>query len=457
MLSYVNFTINTKKYLIREKYPIIVKCNIFVKKAVKMAQNEEHSPLASFFVFDSDVPAVEGATVDILYYYPECKTREEINRRDVEAGISSTFIFFCKQFKPDSPCDYIFTGKREIALQRFDGDIFFCVSIHSTSSTKRLLLKQILLTCKQIIDVSIGPMYRDPKTKKISPQWIDLLQHLLPDVIDVINWKDPVFELLWDAYSPSTSHITSKLNEVNEKLVTLMNKYNMITSIIMTWRDKVITFQGIDPELARILTLLVYHKFKTFFPNKLKRREGRLQWTVGFSFAENGGVQFYSPPVFWKGKMNPLCVLQLNKIRIICLLDTKKIEDINVLRGFTVEIGPLAWNIDCIESKSNLIKKETNFGTNVGVNLHHISVSHKLNITSNKVQEYDYNTIEHGILLADEFSNRFNGTRSGLVPLGNNFFSMFAHDEESNDDYTVMQVKSKTISNTISQFEAIKN
>ena len=116
--------------------------------------------LCSFFVFDSNIAQEEGAVVDILFYYPEKNDRESLLKRQVEAGLSSTFLFFCKQFRPSENCDYVFTGKREISLLEIGEGIYFSLSIRSNTQTKRLLLQSILNTCKSILFLSIGPMKR---------------------------------------------------------------------------------------------------------------------------------------------------------------------------------------------------------------------------------------------------------------------------------------------------------
>ena len=107
--------------------------------------------LCSFFVFDSNIAQEEGAVVDILFYYPEKNDRESLLKRQVEAGLSSTFLFFCKQFRPSENCDYVFTGKREISLLEIGEGIYFSLSIRSITQTKRLLLQSILNTCKSIL------------------------------------------------------------------------------------------------------------------------------------------------------------------------------------------------------------------------------------------------------------------------------------------------------------------
>ena len=423
----------------------------------KMSDLLKDSPISSFFVFDSDVPPIEGATVDILYYYPECKTKEEINRRDVEAGISSTFIYFCKQFRPDSPCDYVFTGKREIALLELEDGIFFSVSIHSNTSTRRLLLKEILSTIKEILFMSIGPMQKDQKTKKVSQKWRDLLALTMSSIISVINWKDPVFELLWNAYSPSTSQTQEEINDLNAALDKLLKDYPMISTLILTWRDKVISFKGCEPELCRLITLLVYHKYKVFFPRKMKKREDLLYWTVGFAKNELNAIEFYTPPTYWKGILHPLCVLQFNKFRIILLLDPKQIYDINILQPFTKGIYPIVKGLDDVEKQNIGQKKDNTFGKKVGVKLHHLYDNKSMIVTSNKVQVYDFEVVERGVLLAHEFSNQIGELCKGIIPLGNNFYSYFIRDLGKQDVYTVMQFKTKGTSDALNSFEKIVN
>ena len=418
-----------------------------------MSKIGENSCLSSFFVFDSNVPPVEGASVDILFYYPEPKTTEDKNRCDVEAGISTTFLFFCKQFRPDTPCDYVFTGKREIALLEISHGIFFSVSIHSNSSTRRLLLHQILKTCRDILFLTIGKP--DPNEEKLSPQWRELLQMHMLSIISVINWNDLVFELLWDAYSPYRSKNPSVIDTLNKEIDNLMEKYPMISSLIISWRDKVITFKKCDPMLCRLLTLLIFHKYAVFFPNKMKKREGMLYWTVGFSINENGASEIYTPPIFWNGLYRPLCALQLDKIRIILLLDPKSIENIFVLRDFTIDLSEV---LDNLNLGSNVQKTENYFGKMVGVNLQHEYKDMSLKIMSNKIQVYDLETIERGILLANEFSSKIASNSCGIIPLGNNFYSHFIHENNQKEIFTVMQFKSKNLQETVKSFnDLLKN
>ena len=417
-----------------------------------MSKIDENSCLSSFFVFDSSVPPEEGASVDILYYYPEPKTPEEKNRCDVEAGISTTFLFFCKQFKPETPCDYVFTGKREIALLEISHGIFFNVSIHSNSPTRRLLLHQILKTCRDILFLTIGRP--DPKKETISPQWRKLLQMHISSIVKVINWNDLVFELLWDAYSPYRSKNPSVIESLNKELDHLLEKYPMITSMIISWRDKVITFKKCDPMLCRLLTLLIFHKYAVFFPHKMKKREGMLYWTVGFSKDENGASQIYTPPIYWKDEYRPLCALQLDKIRIILLLNATAIENIFILRDFTVDLSEV---LDNLNLGSDIQKTENYFGKRVGVNLQHKYKDMSLKITSNKIQVYDFSTIERGILLANEFSSKIASNSTGIIPLGNNFYSHFIHENNNKEIFTVMQFRSKNLQETAQTFNDLLN
>lgn len=411
-----------------------------------MTEIDEFSSLSSFFVFNEEMPG-ESEKVKCYYYYPECTTREQINKQDVEVGISSTFIFFTKNFKPDTPCDYIFTGKREIGLLHIGGGIYFNVSIKSSTSTKRFLLNRILNNILLILNCVAGPISFEKDTNKVSQEWITRLQMFMPSIIKVINWRDPVFEMLFDSYFPSDSHLSLSKFDSDKQINNVLQEFPCVSSIIFTWRDKIINFQGIDSRTARILTLLVFHKFEPFFPYKIKKREDVLRWTIGFTKKQDQ-LEVFTPPVFVNGSVHPIAVLQLNKIRIILLLDAKKITDINILQSITRHLNPIAHAFDTIETK-------VNSQTKIKIRLNFISFTNMLKISNNNVQIYDFETIERGILLAHGFSVRLGKNSTGTFPLGNNFHSFFHCDPEQMDSFVVMQFKPKSISDGINVFSDI--
>ncbi|EAY14136.1 hypothetical protein TVAG_351840 [Trichomonas vaginalis G3] len=421
-----------------------------------MSELDQSSPLSSFFVFSSELPE-EGETVKVFYYYPECKTQEDINNRDLETGISSTFVFFANRFNPDNPCDYIFTGKREIGLLEIGNGIFFNVSIKSTTGTKRILLNQILKTCLLMLNYVAGPLTLENDNKSVSKEWISRLQTTMPHIIKIINWKDPVFELLWDSFVPSQTHLNSKQSVQDEQIRETMKKYPFIESVIFTWRDKIITMHGIEPQIARILSMLVFHKFEMFFPFKTKKREDVLRWTIGFIMGPDKSIEIFTPPIFYNDKIHPLAVLQLNKIRIIVLLDPFKIFDINLLQQFSKDINPVARSFDSIESRSNSIIKQNIFNNNTGIRMNYSPNSHELNITNNNIQIYDCETIERGILLSHAFSKRIGPESRGIIPLNGSFYSFFDSYPYKFELIEVMQFKPKSLSEALEEFSKLED
>lgn len=411
----------------------------------------ESTDLYNLFIFDSNVPPVEGAKIDIIYYYPPCKTAEDNNKRDIEAGLASAFIFFCKHFKPSEPCDYVFSGKKEISLLDLGKGIILCCSIHSTTSTKRRLLHQILSTIKDILYLTIGPM--NIVDGKIQEGWITLLQNVMPHIIEVINWRDSVFDYLLDAFLPSTSHFKLASDDTSINIDAVLARFPMVQSIIFAWRNKIIFYENCDPSVAKLLTLLVFNKFKTYFPFKIKKREDVMRWTVGFTKSSKG-VEIYTPPVFIKDKISALAVLQLNKIRVIILLDPRKTTDINDLQKFSKAVNTIALKLDRAESRH--FEKDNCFGASVGVKLTHLVDSHRLIISNNKVEAYDYGVIEKGILLSHEFAHIIGQNATGLIPLKNSFHAFFNCDKHK-DKYTVMQFKPKNTSEALEHIEDITN
>ena len=407
---------------------------------IMSAEAEGCSKLANFIVFDANVSPEEGAVVDILYTYPKVETREERNMRDVEAGLCVTFVYFCDQFRPFAPCDYVFTGKREISLLPIGNNIYFSASVLSERSTRRLLLRSVLEMCRSILYLSV----RDWKRRSdgsLPPAFRSAVQRLMPSILKVIRWDDLMFDKLWDAYMPAI--VPQKiLNRRVQRLREVKQKWSMVEAMILTNRSKVITYDC-DPNLARLLVLLVTNKFPEFFPRKMRKRENRMRWSIGFYKDETGAMNIHTPPVLWEGKMYALTVLQLNKVRLLMLVNPTEMMNIDSFCAISRDVSEVMFEVDKLEGA---VKPGKNpFGKVSVVKLKHSG--YELAITNNNVKHYDYSTIEKAVLLCHEFSHALGPQSSSLFSIGKGFYAYFERNE--GECYVAAQIKAKGLSDEI--------
>lgn len=405
------------------------------------------SNLANFIVFDANVSPEEGAVVDIIYTYPAVETREDKNLRDVEAGLGVTFVYFCEQFRPTAPCDYVFTGKREISLIPIGNNVYFSASVRSERSTRRLLLHSVLKMCRSMLYLNVRENWTRCEDGSLPQSFRSAVQRLMPSILKVIRWDDLMFDKLWDSYMPAAMH-SPQLAQCTEKLRTVKEKWSMVDAMILTNRSKVISFDC-DPNLARLLVVLVTNKFPEYFPRKMKKKENRMRWAIGFYKDETGAMNIHMPPVLWNGRMYALAVLQMNKVRILMLVKPLEVANIDAFCAISCDVSDIMFSVDRLESTVKV--RKNHFDKVSVVKLKH--TGHELVITNNNVKHYDYSTIEKAVLLCHEFSHALGMPSRSLFNIGKGFYAYFERD--SGECYVAAQIKSKGLSDEIQKMSKI--
>ena len=400
-------------------------------------------------VFDSKVSLEEGSFNDVLFYYsssPEDNEFRPIN----EAGILTTFLLVPEQFGSTDRCDYIFSGKREISLLHIGEELYFAASLLCNTPTHRTVLKNVLETCKNMLFLNLTQPKRN-QDDKFDQSWKNSLKALMPNILNTIRWNDLVFTQLWNAYLPNLS-IRSEIKEsINKELTELSVKFDFIKNAIITLQDKVVSSIHYDDEVfTRVVPLLVNSKFKPYFPRKCKKRENVMRWIIGFVKEPDNSLTCFSPPIFYEGKIYALFALQLNKVRLILVIDPWK-TNLTILSDVSRDAYPILKKCDHSSSVSNAVKKSKNFDDKIGVKLCH--KGSELELVNHQIQPFHYNTIERGVLSAHAFGNMTGPNSSGSFPVDNTFISYYER-KDGIDNIIVIDDK-KNISSRISNAKKI--
>ncbi|OHT02045.1 hypothetical protein TRFO_30962 [Tritrichomonas foetus] len=379
--------------------------------------------LFNFIVFDSIVEEKEGAVNDVFYSFStNNEFNNDENRKMIEVGILTTFIFFCNNFKPNNNCDYIFTGKREICLIHIGESVFISASLISTVATHRLVLQSVLNSIKNILFLNILPPKRNGNGK-ITNEFQTGINKFLPQIISLIRWNDLIFTELWDASLPLVGLSQQSRNLFEYDLREVQNDNDFIFGLILTVRDKLIAHTT-DPELSRLLITLIFSKFSFFFPRKLKKKENVLRWIIGYNKEQNGSINVFTPPIIWNGKKYAIAALQYNKVRLIMILDPNKTDLYSQLNTITKKLSLIMFRCDSLDDPTMKIKNI--FGKQIGAKLIHMPASKELKLLTNKLQQYDYKTIENGMLIAYKTSLNLKGNiSSGVFPVSDGFMVFF--------------------------------
>ncbi|KAH0785757.1 hypothetical protein GPJ56_010319 [Histomonas meleagridis] len=420
---------------------------------------EEITPnysLYNFIVFDFVVSEEEGSSNDVLFYYCSSDNPEDSSqmRQVNEAGILTTFLYVPEQFGTSKNCDYIFSGKREFSLLPIGENLFFSASLLSTKPTHRLVLNTVLETVKNMLFMNLAKPKR--VNGKFDPQWRNGLKGLMPHILNVIRWNDLVFTQLWNAYIPCLTIPDDRKLLFKEQLMKIQQKFDFITNAIITLQDKVVSSIHHDPIFTRILSLLINSKFKPYFPRKCKKRENVMQWIIGYVKEPDGSITCFTPPVYYEDRTYALSALQLNKVRLILVIDPRKIYDLNVLAEVTKDAFPILRTCDHSTSISATLKKSGSFQEKTGVKLcHHIEEA-ELELINHQIQPFHYNKIEIGVLHAHDFGNLTGSNSNGVFPVDKEgqFISYFERRKET-DTIVVVENKSKGISGEIEQARKI--
>lgn len=412
---------------------------------------EETAPnysLFNFMVFDSRVPMEEGALNDVLFYFSSSQDNDEF-RPVNEAGILTTFLLVPERFKSTDLCDYVFSGKREISLLHIGEELFFEASLLSNKPTHRVVLKNVLETCKNILFLNL-PKPKRNQNDEFDQNWKNSLKSLMPDILNTIRWNDLVFTQLWNAYLPNISIRDEIRESINSELARISEKYDFIKNAIITLQDKVVSSIHDDELLSIVLPMLVTSKFRPYFPRKCKKRENLMRWIIGFIKEPDGSLTCYSPPLFYGDKIYALFALQLNKVRLILVIDPKKIS-LSILTEVSKDVYPIMKKCDHSSSISNSLKKSKNFGDKIGVKLCH--KESELELINHQIQQFNFNSIELGVLNSHAFGNMTGLTSSGSFPVDESFVAYY--ERADNIDNIVVFNEKKNISSRISTAKKI--
>lgn len=282
---------------------------------------KDETLLHSFFIFNIIPPKKEGALPIIYWYYSTVEHDEEFKLNQV--GLIITFAGFCRKFKPDQDCDYIYTNKHEIAIQKLYGDIYMSVTIESTKPFNRYLLQSILKHCKSMFShfwVPLPEIVLDgeepPSNELIVSQLDDAFQFIIPS----IDWAHLDFSYIFNSYT--TQQINGDMNQLKQLCAQLLLRHrNELVDIAILYRNHRVVHTTFSATVTRALAFGMRKRFGHLFLHNPRADRDALTWIIGLYTDMNGLNSVYLPVVYIGGIPHSLVAFKLKHFKIVLTLN----------------------------------------------------------------------------------------------------------------------------------------
>lgn len=293
---------------------------------------KENSILRSFTIFNIIPPKKEGAKPKIYWYYSKEERTEEEKLNEV--GLIITFAGFCRKFKPENECDYIFTNKQEIGIYRLYGDIFMSVSIESHAPFNRFLLQSILRHCKLMFSHFWVPLPdiilegENPPSEEMIESQID---YAFQCIISSINWSHLDFSYIFNSFT--RQQITGDFHALKRMCAQLLLRHRKIFSdICILDRKHRVIHSTFTATVTQALAFGMRKRFGHLFLHNPRADRDALTWIIGCYTDTNGINSLYQPVIYIGGVPHLLVAFKLHNYKIVLTLDPEITIDEKILR-----------------------------------------------------------------------------------------------------------------------------
>lgn len=298
----------------------------------------ENSILRNFIIYNIVPPKKEGALPKIYWYYSKEEHTEEEKLNQV--GLLMTFAGFCRKFKPETECDYIFTSKQEIGIYRLYGDIFMSVSIESQKPFNRFLLQSILRHCKLMFSHFWVPLPEiilegeaPPSEELIASQ----IYYAFHCIISSINWSHLDFSYIFNSFT--RQNITGDFHQLKQMCAQLLLRHRKIFSdICILYRKHRVIHSTFSATVTQALAFGMRKRFGHLFLHNPRADRDALTWIIGCYTDTNGLKSLYQPVIYISGVPHLLVAFKLHNYKIVLTLDPELKIDEKVLHEIPRQI-----------------------------------------------------------------------------------------------------------------------
>ena len=299
------------------------------------AVEKEETLLHSFIIFNIVPPKKEGAKPQIYWYYSPEEQDEETKLNQV--GLILTFAGFCRKFtKFDDPrmeCDYIYTNKHEIAIQKLFGDIYMSVTIESTKPFNRYVLQSILQYCKSMFSHFWVYLPEEILAEEESPSnemIIENLENAFGYIIKSIDWGHLDFMYLFNTYT--TQKINGDINALERICAQLLIRHRKeLVDIAILYRNHRVVHTTFSATVTRVLAFGMRKKFGYLYLHNPRADRDALTWIIGMYTDMNGLKSLYQPVIYISGTPHLLVAFKLKHFKIVLTLNPNIEVDMQLL------------------------------------------------------------------------------------------------------------------------------
>ena len=204
-------------------------------------------------------------------------------------------------------------------MLELSGSIWMAVTVHRADSSKRSLLKSILLYCRSMFSYffhPLNPLNTISRNEKPLPEIISKISESFPFIVGSIDWIRLDFTYLYE--SIIKQHIHNNINELHDLCQNLLIKEsNLFDNILILYRKHRVIYSTFSKDITKALSFGMRKKFQYLYLHKPFSSSETFHWLIGLYINPKGISSVYQQPIYYNGSGHLFVAFKYHKFKIV--------------------------------------------------------------------------------------------------------------------------------------------